>query len=440
MIRSLLLSGTVLALLPFILIQPSAGVLVYVWMSVMNPHREVYGFASGFGFSFWIAVATFVVWILSREPKRPAFNMTTLLTLAFLGCLAVAQAASLLPDYSWTYFDRFARTVLLALLVLILITRKARIHAMIWIYVISIAYFSIKGGAFTLLKGGAHRVFGPENSMIQDNNHIGVVMVTVVPLIYYLYRHTREQWLRWGLLATMALTLFGILGTYSRTAFLATGVMLAGFWLRSTHKMATLALALVLALPALLFMPDQFYERIGTIGTAQEDSSFMGRVDAWRIAWAIAMERPFTGAGFRVAYLQEIASHFIVPTPDARAAHSIYFELLGSTGFPGLLLFLGLCVCAWRNASWVIKQTSGLPSLAWARDLAAMNQVALASFLVGGLALSLEQWPWIWVQFALMANLRGLISTHLAPVPATRPKASVPAGKTPARSIRTASA
>ena len=61
-----------------------------------------------------------------------------------------------------------------------LLTGRERIHALIWVMVISLAFFGIKGGGFTLIAGGAHRrVFGPEGTMIGDNNDLGVALKVV---------------------------------------------------------------------------------------------------------------------------------------------------------------------------------------------------------------------------------------------------------------------
>ncbi len=414
MFRSLALTGTVLVLLPWMARFPQAGMLVWVWLSVMNPHQLVWGFAAGFGFSFWVGLVTLAAWLLSREPKLPTPGAVSALMILFTLWLVVAQLAALQPDFSFPYFDRSLRMLVLALLALALLTTKARLHALVWVYVLCIAFFSVKGGAFTLLTGGQYRVYGPDNSMIDDNNHLGLVMVSVVPLIHYLWQHSGQRWVRLGLMGTLVLTVLCVLGTYSRGAFIAGGVMLVMFWWRSRAKLQTAALALAAAVPAWFFMPQRYYERIASIGQAGEDTSFMDRVGMWELCWNIALGRPLTGAGPRGHYVQWIADHFMADPPVARAAHSVYFELLGSMGFPGLLLFLALCWASWRACAVVMRQCRDRPGLRWARDLAAMNQAGMAGFLVGGAALSMEFWPGVWLQFALAGALRAVVARHLA--------------------------
>ena len=52
-----------------------------------------------------------------------------------------------------------------------------------------------------------------------------------------------------------------------------------------------------------------------------------------------------------------------------RAAHSIYFEVLGDQGVPGLAIFLAIAVLALLNASRVIRACRGSFEFSWASAL-----------------------------------------------------------------------
>ena len=73
-----------------------------------------------------------------------------------------------------------------------------------------------------------------------------------------------------------------------------------------------------------------------------------------------------------------------------RAAHSIYFQVLGNHGFLGLILYLGLWVSTYRTAGWLRKNASSVKESAWAATLGSMVQVSLVGFAVGGSFLSLS--------------------------------------------------
>jgi O-antigen ligase len=75
------------------------------------------------------------------------------------------------------------------------------------------------------------------------------------------------------------------------------------------------------------------------------------------------------------------------------AAHSIYFQVLGEQGFPGLALFLLIGVLTWLDARKLVRigQSDRL-NFGWAEDLGKMVQVSMVGFATGGAFLSLTYW------------------------------------------------
>ena len=76
--RDIAITALILGALPFVLRRPQLGVLMYVWISVMNPHRLTWGFAYELPFAQILAVATLVGVLLTREAKWPPMNSLTL--------------------------------------------------------------------------------------------------------------------------------------------------------------------------------------------------------------------------------------------------------------------------------------------------------------------------------------------------------------------------
>jgi probable O-glycosylation ligase (exosortase A-associated) len=177
-----------------------------------------------------------------------------------------------------------------------------------------------------------------------------------------------------------------------------------------------------------------------TIEDVEQDSSFMGRVIAWKINTLAAMEHPLFGAGFRSTQDLPVWKHFsesfpaldAIPTrrPDtimAHAAHSIYFQVLGDLGFIGLAIYLALLATAWRNASIAIRQARTHPQFRWAHDLARTFQYCLIPYFVSGAALSMAYFDLAFAIFALTAVLRTETRSTAAVAPARFERASVPA-------------
>jgi putative inorganic carbon (HCO3(-)) transporter len=266
----------------------------------------------------------------------------------------------------------------------------------VWINALSIGFFGFKGGLYTIATAGGGRVWGP-GGFIGGNNEIGLAMLVTIPLLYYLYLVTPRRWIRYGLLATMVLSAIAVLGTQSRGAFLAIMGMAGFLWWRSPRMLLpgiAIALAGVLALAV---MSDTFIARMETISAYEDDTSAMGRLYAWATAVSVANSRPF-GAGFAM-YEQAIADRYgagftfggllNAKILAARAAHSIYFQVLGEHGWIGLLLFLALWVLAWRGAGRLRALSRANAELQWVHQLASMCQVALVGYAIGGAFLSL---------------------------------------------------
>jgi probable O-glycosylation ligase (exosortase A-associated) len=114
----------------------------------------------------------------------------------------------------------------------------------------------------------------------------------------------------------------------------------------------------------------------------------MGRINSWHVAWETA-KHYFFGGG--MSYQHEFLFQQYGPYENTvRAAHSIYFEILGNHGFIGLFLYLMLGVSTYRAAAWLRKNAREIPQAKWAADLGAMAQVSLVGFAVGGAFLSLS--------------------------------------------------
>src|SRR6185295_1803697 len=134
--------------------------------------------------------------------------------------------------------------------------------------------------------------------------------------------------------------------SHSRGALLAIVAMLAFFWLKTRAKAMTGLMLLVLVPVAIGLMPEKWEERMRTIQTYEEDASAMGRLNAWRMAFNLAQDRPLVGGGFEI-YTQEVFARYAPDPTDVHAAHSIYFQMLGEHGFVGLSLFLLLWLLLW---------------------------------------------------------------------------------------------
>jgi len=285
----------------------------------------------------------------------------------------------------WTKVMKIDVMVLVGLM---LLHSKKHILAILWVSAGSLLLLGAKGGLFTLVLGGTERVWGPPGSFIEDNNEFGLALIMAIPLLRFLQMQLRWRSGRWLMTAGMLLCGVAAIGTQSRGALLAISAMVLVLWWRGKNRIVAGALIVMAVVAVLAFMPDKWYDRMNTIETYQQDSSAQERLAAWSASWNIARHYPL-GIGFNIVN-QDLFDRFSHnPEAGARAAHSIYFQVLGNHGFGGLFLFLMIWLITYRHAGWLRKRAAKIPEARWCADLGAMAQVSLVGYAVGGAFLSL---------------------------------------------------
>lgn len=426
--RDLLMLGLFMALIYKTFKDPMWGVLGWVWMGVMNPHRLAYGFAHDAPWSMVIALALFASLIVHRDKlvKFPVNAVTVLLAIWILWIGVSPLLFSFYPDKEMNFWSRAFKVLLMVLVSLLVVKRRRDLDWLVLVLVISIGYYGIKGGVFTVLSGGSARVWGPEGSFIEDNNSLALATIMTVPLIRYLQLQATRPWQRHLATVAMLLCMASAVGSQSRGAFLAIVTMSFFMWLKSRNKLP-LALVVLVALPLIFaFMPDSWTDRMETIKTYDQDSSAMGRINAWQMAWRLAIDLFPFGGGFTVAGPAVFAKY--APDPSVPlTAHSIYFQAMGEHGFFGLAIFVGIFATTWRLASATIRNAKDLPELQWARDLSAMCQVGLIGYATGGAFLSLVYFDLPYYLVLIVVVVNRVVASEVA----GRKQAAVAAGQAP---------
>lgn len=397
---------------------PFVGMLIWEWFSLMNPHREAFGFSRSIPLNLIIAVVTILSWMASKEPKHiPKHSVITLLAL-FLAWTTFNSFFAFDPSWSWTYWDRTWRIFAFGFMVAAMATDKTRIEAMIWVAVISLLYYGVKGGVFTIETAGVFKVYGPPGTIIADNNQLALALLMVMPLVEYLRTSVSYKPLSWLLAISMVFTGIAIIGSYSRGAYIAMAAMALFALLKARRKLAYMAVLAIAALAIYHFTPQEIIDRASTIQSADSDASFHGRWVAWQVAIRYATDHFPFGAGFYGPQLRGIFNHYF-PAEEAHAAHSIYFQVLGEHGYIGLGLYLALASVSF-GAYWKLTRTPQQESTLWVQKLATMLQVSLFAFLVGGAALSMAYYDLFIIIICLFPQLTRLSQKASTKLPAFR--------------------
>ena len=397
--RDIIIFGIVGVVLLSVFARPYIGVYLWTWLSLMNPHRLTWGAAFNFPFAAVVAGVTLIGILVSTQPKRMIWSRESVLLVLFVLWMILTTVFAFNTSPALEYLNRVLKIQIFVFLTIFLITDRTKLNGLIWVTVLSMGFYGVKGGIFTLLGGGVSHVLGPGESFIGENNSLALALIMTIPLIAYLFFQEKRRWLRFGLGGAMFFCALAVFGSQSRGALLGVIAMGTFLWFKSRRKALIGTLMLLVGVTVLLLMPDAWWERMGSIGSYEQDQSAQGRVNAWWTAWNVATHNVF-GGGFKM-FSKEV---FLIYAPDPTIvfdAHSIYFQVLGEHGFIGLGLFLAIALLTWLRCGEIIRMCKGDLDRRWASDLASMLQVSIIGFAVSGAFLGLAYFDYYYHLIAI---------------------------------------
>ena len=439
--RDLAFLASWLVMLPLALRGAHLGVLLWAWTSLLAPNDLLYGIGVSVPFAKLAALPTLLRLVFHRPGEvRFRIGRTGLLMLALGGMAVLSQSQTPMADTAsgWDLCVRFLKVLGLALAVLCCVTDRLRVHGLLLAICLGIGYIAVDEGAKFLISGSSHKVVGSPS--LGDNNQVALDVLLILPLLHYLYGTASSRLLRALCVTTAVFAIITVVATFSRGGFLGLMIVAIATVAGSRRKILAAALLVVSLVVGWSLTGADWAARIDTVQHAQSDDSFMGRVEAWKVSLSLALERPLTGGGLHaiqhadiwISQVRRAATLDVVPGGPIdvfpRAAHSIYFEVLGDLGFPGLGLLLLLLAGAWRDGGVArrLVARSGRSDLLWAAALAGHLRVSLLAFMVSGGLLSAAYRDIDYLLLALLAAIRMIVQRSLAAPPGGSPIGAVP--------------
>ncbi|PKO89915.1 MAG: putative O-glycosylation ligase, exosortase A system-associated [Betaproteobacteria bacterium HGW-Betaproteobacteria-10] len=367
--------------------RPWIGVMIWTWLSLMNPHRYTFGIAYTAPLAAITVAATLLGLLFTKDKASPFKGTPVTILVLFMGWMTLTSILGFDPENNYEQWKKVMKIDFMIIIALALLHSKKQILTLAWVVTGSIAILGAKGGLFTLAHGGNYLVWGPPGSFIEDNNEFALALVITIPLLRFLQLQLTQRWAKLGISVIMLLCAASALGSHSRGALLAISAMGFSLWWFGGRKFGILVSIILACAVALNFLPQEWFTRMDTISEYQSDASAMGRINAWWMAFNLAKAN-FFGGGFEIYNIATFMTYAPVPT-DIHVAHSIYFQVLGEHGFIGLILFLLIWWLVWREAGKLRKNENIQPENKWVADLGAMSQVCLIGYAVGGAFLSL---------------------------------------------------
>jgi len=315
--------------------------------------------------------------------------------------------------YSFNVFNRVLGYVFLWFTIVRIVTTFAQMRGVFLTLIVAHVFLIIMNPKVVLDPSERHYVSGA--TFLGDGNDFSLSLCILIPFAIELALRAKSKLLAvlyWCLLAVVVL---GIIGTSSRGATLGMATVFGYLWLRSDKKMAGLVGVAVVLIGVLLYAPQMYFERMGTLKDYENESSAASRIVAWRAGTKMMLANPIMGVG---------AGNFPNNFPKFRppdgprkwmTAHSMYFLVIGELGIPGIivLLFLvfGNVLAINRVGKAVMYKATADPPDPQLRQTAQCLYLLTASglgFAVAGAFLSVSYYPHIFILNALYLAARAM--------------------------------
>jgi O-antigen ligase len=285
------------------------------------------------------------------------------------------------------------------------------------------ALFPLRGAMFNFFLYHSHLQGRAIWNLLYSNpNDLGAMALLQLSMATALLAAEPKGWVRWSAMAGVIALPMLILMTQSRGVFLGLLVFIAIAFLGQRKRLRlALRIAVVAAILASV-APSSVWTRLQTLRSAT-DTSTLDKVDGeggsarqryeiWRVAFKIIGDHPILGVGigaYKPTHEQYAMDGEFNPTAQgARDTHSLYFNVLAETGFPGLLLYLtmvGVVLLAAERARRRCKHVfeTGAKQLL-------MLEAGLLSFLVASIFGSLPYLPHFLLHLVLIYAVATLSS------------------------------
>jgi putative inorganic carbon (hco3(-)) transporter len=249
--------------------------------------------------------------------------------------------ASYNRELSWIVFsDRIIKFSMFTLFIGALVRTKAELTLVLLGFLLAMSKI-IQEGIFGIVTGGMiwqnqgiPRLHGV-TLLYRHPNSLSGAAVGALPFFLFLFQF-QTKLIKCAFAAAIIGLLLIIMYTGSRTGYVATLVLFCAVILRmGLFKPRTIAALLTIAIAGMLFVPQDYQDRFGTMFKSGEEkgSSALKRIEILEDAWAIVGKYPM---GVGVSAFTTVRENEFGRTQDT---HNLYLEVLTNIGPLGFIAF-----------------------------------------------------------------------------------------------------
>jgi probable O-glycosylation ligase (exosortase A-associated) len=423
--RDVLLVAVALVFSLVALRRADIGVLSFVCFGLLNPHSFTWA-AAHLPIAQVLAMSTIVGYLIGPLPKRIPPQRELLLLLAFWAWCALSTLFAIEADRALHKLTEVSKIWLMVVVSTLVIKTQQSLKWLILVIALSLGFYGLKGGLFSLLSGGNFIVWGPTRSFLEANNAIGLALAMNVPILYYCAQVETNKRLKLLLNLTAILSYPAVVCTFSRGAWL--GLAAATFFIviNSRHKIIALAAIGVIAMGSLPFLSDRILERFDDLRNFDQESSAQSRLWNWEFCGRVALANPLHGGGFDYYSIRAYRTYFpefLTQWPGkVWSCHSMWMSVVGEHGFPGLLLWTGLLAAFLLSLLRIRAAAKKSEEQSWLQPYADMLLGALFVFVVSGTFLDFAYFDLFYQLVAIVIILKEIMDqqTVTSPHPASK--------------------
>ena len=388
--RDIILSLILIGLLPTCYRRPFVGLAVFSWLAYMRVQDLTWGFARNMRWSYYVAILTFAGYMVSKERrqwfmKEPRCYM--MMVMAVLIGIGVIVSETSVNNQTGRYIE-FLKIVAIALFTTAIVFNRERLRVMVWLIALSLGFYGIKYGAWGLSNGGSAIILQGPGGMLADNNDLALALAMAVPMLFILGWTERRKILRRAFFFATPMTVLAVAFTQSRGGFLSVSMAIGVLVWRSRNRLMGIGVGVLIAIVALIAMPENYKNRLSTIKDYETEGSAAGRIRAWGIATNMATHNPFFGVGL-AQFRRRFVEYADNPTPAeikgtaAIVAHSSYFQIWSECGSLALVVYLGMIFSCFWTLWKVRREATRRYFSSWIINYATMFEATFTAFVVG---------------------------------------------------------
>lgn len=372
-----------------------AGIFLFTALVFFRPYELSLSFLWLSSSAFWVALATVAVFVFTQLglentiTARPR-EVNLVLLLVLTGALSIPFALD--PQRAFDTFIEFVKVILIFIVMINVVRTEKRLKKLWILVLIAACILSINAtNDYRLgrLELQGVRIKGAIGGLFDNPNDLALHLVTILPIAFALFFSSRNPLTKVVYLLIAALTVGGIVVTFSRSGFLAllaAGGVLIWKLVRSSRWLLPLVVP-ALIVSFIVFAPGGYRTRLSTTG----DASTMARFDDLKRSLFITARHPLLGVGM---------DNYILYSNSNKASHNAYTQVASEMGVVAAVFYILFILAPFKGLRRIEHESYQVASARRFYYASVALQASLVGYMVASFFASVA---YLWYIYYLVA-------------------------------------